>query len=113
MPDPMVFSVLSSDGVGEYRVSVRSDGDRVVCTCDCSAGRYGKMCKHKISILSGNGGALAHKDQLAQLHSLSAELARGNIEQCLQELVAADAALTLAKKNLDDVKRKLERLIHE
>lgn len=113
MLEPTIFFVLSSDGVGEYQVSVRLDGDRVICSCDCPAGRYGKICKHKISILSGSGENLVHKSQLDQLQSLSAGLADKNIGLCLQELGDAEAAQAHAKKNLDSVKRKLERLICE
>lgn len=113
MIESMAFFVLSSKGDDVYQVSVHLHTDSVICTCDCPAGKFGKICKHKISILSGDGHALARNDQLPLLNSLSGKLFGSEVRSCLRELNEADNALSSAKKNFDDAKRKLERLIHD
>ena len=36
----------------EHQVAVREENGRLTISCDCTAGSYGKNCRHKLALLS-------------------------------------------------------------
>lgn len=112
MADPYNFNVRSSSSSSEYIVSVWIEGEQVLCICDCPAGKFGKLCKHKVAILSGDESALSQRSQSDQLKFLCGQVTQRALGKCLLELDAAEKGLDQAKRHLDKVKKELERMIH-
>jgi hypothetical protein len=55
MVDEFVFDVPSSDGISIYSVAIRIvDNEEPIVRCNCKAGVLGKLCKHKIAVVSAN-----------------------------------------------------------
>jgi len=104
-----VFCVM---GVSEeHLVTVREENGQITVSCDCSAGSYGKNCRHKLAVLGGDPAILElsrRKDFEAYDHlagmlvgSEGQELARHFHElKCKKEQIDAE---------IRKVRRKLER----
>ncbi len=51
-----MFKVLSSSGNGSYTIFFEhvSPSGALIVTCDCPAGAYGQLCKHKLALIDGD-----------------------------------------------------------
>jgi uncharacterized Zn finger protein len=94
-----------------YEVIFIKDGDSLTAICNCPAGTYGNFCKHRISILDGNGKAIS-SDNADQATRVVAWLAGTDVEEALTELRAAEKIDDPEKKVLNAAKRKLARAMN-
>ena len=107
------FKVLSSDGSTVYIVSVDRQGDKVLATCTCQAGKHGKLCKHKIGILSGQNDLLVLSDEDARmkLNELVSEISDTACASCIDEYCLAISECEKQKKRLERAKKDLEKTL--
>ena len=89
-----------------YELTFIKDGDSLTALCSCPAGQYGNFCKHRISILDGDGAAIV-SDNTDQVSTVANWLQGTDVEAALTEFrsinKSADtpkSALVTAKKNL-------------
>lgn len=107
------FSVKSSSGHGFYSVKIIKQSGKIKIVCDCPAGAYNQICKHKIKILKGDTDILASKLQAPQLISASKMLEKTQYYLLLAEINKAEQVVTTAQKNLKNIKKKVGRLMSE
>ena len=89
-----------------YTVSFIFEENKLGAFCTCAAGNSGTACKHRLSILAGSGAGIVSGD-LTQLPKVITWLKGSEIETCLRELSAAEAALEKAKTQVSKAKKKL------
>ncbi len=108
------FRVLGSDGLTEYVVSVKKQNGRILATCTCSAGIFGKLCKHKISMLSGQEDLLVlpNDETRKLLGELILEVRDTECANHLAEIHLVTAELEKQKKRLDRAKKSLEKSLN-
>ena len=71
MKTNMIIKVISSSGE-PYDVHFEFSENKLTVLCNCPAGIYGKLCKHKTRLLDGDSSILFEKtDQntLEQVHA--------------------------------------------
>jgi len=111
----MNFEVLSSDGATVYNVTVEINGEMVRAACTCKAGQLGKLCRHKIGILSGKTDSLVSKsdDVNSELNKFVSDIGDTACASYLTEMLAADAEMKEQKKRLDRAKRNLGKVLKQ
>jgi hypothetical protein len=88
-----------------YEVTFIKDGDSLTALCSCPAGQYGNFCKHRISILEGDGKAIV-SDNAGRVATIIRWLHGTDVAAALsefREIEKADqpkSALVAAKKKL-------------
>ena len=97
------FSVEGSEG-DLYTVLLKKYGGVFNLTCDCTAGSYGKKCKHKTGVIEGIlSGTIS---DVSQLDFMGSELYSHYLS-----LKESEAELELVKKNVKRLTARLERVM--
>ena len=79
--------------------------------CNCQAGTFGKLCKHKLSLLSGDSSLLFDKNQLEKLNSLQELLKENKIKNMASQLLFIKSEIEQKKKEEGRIKKLIEREI--
>jgi hypothetical protein len=105
MSDELVFLVKGSSP-NPYETKFIIDGSNMTAICTCPAGTYGNFCKHRISILEGDGKAIVsdNADKVATItdwvKGTDVEAALATVRQAEKVAESAKYELTTAKKAL-------------
>ncbi len=94
-----------------YEVVFIKDGDSLTAICDCPAGTFSNVCKHRTSILEGNFDAIS-SDNAGQAPRVIEWLAGTDVEAALTELRRAEGAPEPDRKTIAAAKRKLARAMN-
>jgi uncharacterized Zn finger protein len=107
------FDVVSSSGEGNYKVVVLVEDTRqVVVRCTCPAGVFGKLCKHKVMILTEILNPTSIDVVNSKLSEANSLLADTNIFLFIRELNIAESKLNEAKKLVLTAKGNLEKILN-
>jgi uncharacterized Zn finger protein len=112
MTDTFAFSVKSSSNPDGYTVIVKCGSDHIACSCDCAAGKFAKMCKHKVAVMTGDISVLRDESQAKLLQGLAEELSTSPIGHGMRDLVEAETEVERAKRRVIELRRELEKMIH-
>lgn len=96
-----------------YLVVFTHSENGVSATCNCQAGVFGKLCKHKLALLQGDSSMLFDPTEDQQLLELSALVQKTSYPKFLSEIHQAELAQIKAKKILDQNKKLLEKALKE
>ncbi len=97
-----IFDIKGS-GENEYKVHVApKDDDSITIRCDCKAGIYGRMCKHKLAVATGDPSLLLNPEDAERLKEVSDKIRQREIGGLLETLY------TLRKEH-DSIKRKMDK----
>ena len=92
-----------------YEVIFIKDGDSLTAICNCPAGTFSNVCKHRVNILEGNSRSIT-SDNADQVPTIVDWLAGSDVETALNELREVEK---LKDKNaISDAKRKLARAMN-
>lgn len=94
-----------------YEVTFIKDGDSLTALCSCPAGQYGNFCKHRISILDGNGDAIV-SDNGDEVSTILEWLQGTDVAAALSEFRELEEASDTPKSALVAAKRKLARAMN-
>jgi len=101
----------SSSGKKPYSVDFTIIGGKMTVRCNCPAGRYGKLCKHKISMIEEDYDILYDENQDKQLYEISDLIQKSDFLDLIFERSKAKTALGEAQEKLDTVKKKMAQAI--
>ena len=87
--------------------------DVIVVRCNCKAGIFGKLCKHKTTLLSGDESMLFNLVQKSALDELLELVKQSEYMRIENELLIAKKAVEIAKKHEKKVKKTVERILKE
>jgi len=97
-----IFDIQGS-GENEYKVHVSPKGeDSVKMMCDCKAGIYGRICKHKLAVATGDPSLLLNPEDAERLRRVSDKIKQREIGGLLETLYAF-------RKEHDAIKRKMDK----
>ncbi len=97
-----VFDIKGS-GENEYKVRVSPLGTSFVkLMCDCQAGIYGRICKHKLAVASGDPSLLLNSEDTERLKEISEKIKLRDKEGLLESLY-------ILRKEHDFIKRKMDK----
>ena len=87
-----------------YTVRFVKEEDRLSAYCTCPAGENGQCCKHRLSLLAGDGEAVVSENSY-QLEVVTSWLRGTDLEKLLVELTEAEKSYDTAKQRLARAKQ--------
>jgi uncharacterized Zn finger protein len=105
--------LAKSSGTTPYQVVFTHADSRLGATCNCPAGIFGKLCKHKLALLHGDASMLFDPNANPRLLKLSQLVQETAYPRLLAEIHQAEIALAKAKKLVDQSKKLLEKALKE
>ena len=103
------FEIKSSDGVTSYVVEFILEAGMLHVYCGCPAGVFGKWCKHKMQLMTGDiSGAcvISGTDDMVELQDW---ISKSEFARLLAEMKLAEDEMREAKTKMDRVKKALEK----
>ena len=106
------FSAKSSSGV-PYLVIFRIGATGgVSIRCNCQAGMFGKLCKHKIALLRGEADMLANTEQETELETLQKIISTTDYPVLFQQIEQIETEIESAKRRITKIKKSIETLMN-
>lgn len=98
---------VKSSGDKPYDVIVSKNDDGLSIFCNCQAGIYRKLCKHKLAIISADKKMLYSESQLNNLNNASKWISKTKYPTLVAELRKQEKELEIARKTLKNQKDKI------
>lgn len=109
MAKTLVFSVQGSEE-DPYEVSITRSGDNLTATCTCRAATFGRHCKHRVGILTGDVGKLKilMPEDPSTAVSEAIEMTKGSdVEEAIRRVKIAAEEERLAREDHKEAKEDL------
>ena len=94
-----------------YELTFIKDGASLTALCNCPAGTFGNLCKHRVAVLDADGAAVVD-DDADKLSQVVAWLVGTDVEAALAEMRNVEASDTATKSDLMTAKKKLSRAMN-
>jgi hypothetical protein len=101
------LKIISSDG-DFYNVICRNKEGIISIKCDCVAGIYTKLCKHKLSIVMGQVENLYDNNQIEDFRTVQKWINNSGYSELLNRLEIAEKELLIKKNELKKIKDAME-----
>jgi hypothetical protein len=101
------LKIVSSDG-DFYNVICGNKEGIISIKCDCMAGIYTKLCKHKLSIATGHVESLYDNNQIEDFKTVQKWINNSGYPELLNRLEIAEKELLVKKKELKKIKDAME-----
>lgn len=105
------FHVLSSDGVTLYTVTFGLSEGKLTVQCDCPAGVIGKLCKHKLCLLTETNETLTDTTQLQDYREVVTWVRKTQIPGLIEQIALSERELEQVKNQLNKQKKLLEKTL--
>lgn len=105
--------LAKSSGTEPYQVVFTCVENKLTITCNCKAGIFNKLCKHKLALLRGDTGMLHNTDSESALREFQDIVTSTSYPELLQNIRRAEIASDEAKRNLRKTKKLLEKAMKE
>jgi len=94
-----------------YELTFIKDGSSLTALCNCPAGTFGNLCKHRVAILDGDSTAVVDDD--GEKTGVIVEWLIGtDVETALKEMREFEASSESSKPDLVAAKRKLAKTMN-
>ena len=107
MSTQITIKVISSSG-NFYEVLFENSKDLLTMFCNCQAGIYGKICKHKIGILAGDTSMLFDQKEISKLNQILELVKKSNYYDILRELNGIRTEIDKLQTKEKKLKAKME-----
>jgi hypothetical protein len=87
-----------------YKVIFKRIGADIKATCSCRAGVNGLLCKHRLSILDGDKGAVV-SENANQVAEVASWLEGSNLAEAISEVVSLEAEKKLIEEKIKRAKK--------
>lgn len=103
------FEIKSSDGVKSYVVEFVIEAGKLYVYCGCPAGEFGKWCKHKMQLMTGDMSGASATSGADDMVELQTWISRSEFARLLAEMKLAEDEMQKAKSKMDKAKKALEK----
>ena len=93
-----------------YEVVFMKDGEKISATCTCTAGIYGRSCKHRLNIIDGKRANIV-SDNANEVEIIQTWMPGSQIESALREIEFAEQRAALAKQEVSEAKTRLAQIM--
>jgi len=109
----MSFVILAkSSGEVPYDVMFSVADNMLRVTCNCKAGIFGQLCKHKTELIAGDADRLHDPSETDKLNIVAALVARAaGIAAVAEEIAETERMIKAAQAKNKSVKKKFEELL--
>ena len=108
-----IIKIKAKSSKGDFYTVTFEIGDKIRISCDCNAGLFGKLCKHKVGLLNGDKSFLFNEVDEPKLIDIIAIVKRSEYISLSNEFLSAQKAIDLAKKHEAKIKNKLALALKE
>ena len=108
-----VINLKARSSSGDYYQVVFEITETIRVSCNCNAGIFGKLCRHKTGLLSGDSRLLYDLTEEPMLDELISFVTRSEYAKLIEEHLSAKKAIEDAKKHEKKVKHTLELVLRE
>jgi len=112
----MTKLTIRAKGSGDepYKVDFIVENGRLSIFCNCKAGKYGQLCKHKTELIAGDESRMFDISENNKMKQLSSVLSRASEVQSLADSIAHSEKLIRREQvKLKTLKKKFAALLHE
>ena len=103
--------LVKGSAADPYEVTFIKDGDSLTALCTCPAGQFGNFCKHRITILDGDGRAIV-SDNASRVATIVEWLQGTDVAAAMSEYRKLEQAAGVSKSVLAAAKKKLARAMN-
>jgi len=103
-----VINLKAKSSSGNYYQVVFEITETIKARCTCNAGMFGKLCRHKTGLLSGDSSLLYDLTEEPMFDELISFVTRSEYANLIDELLSAKEAIEAAKKHEKKVKHSIE-----
>ncbi len=100
--------VKSSDGETTYVVQFIFDAEKLSVFCTCSAGEFGKICKHKLALLNGDRNLLVDDSNALRFADIQGWVQRSEWPTLLSLFNEGEEKFKVAQAEFAKTKKKVE-----
>lgn len=96
----------SSDAI--YTLQIFCEDGNVAIFCDCSAGAYGKLCKHKLAIIANDKTDIENQEQDKNFELAQVWIKGSTLQKMLADIGVAEKEVESAQTKVKKLKKALE-----
>lgn len=109
-----VTILAKSSGAKPYEVDFIVDGDSLVVFCNCQAGSFGKLCKHKTELLAGDESRLFADSEIPKLSQIQDVLqSASELTHLAEEIAESERIVKSEQAKLKKSKKRLETALKQ
>jgi hypothetical protein len=108
MKPETIIKVISSSGE-PYDVHFELSDNKFKVHCNCQAGIYGKLCKHKTGLLDGDSSLLFDKTDFETLEQIHDVVKKSNYIEIISSYNSLKKEIELAQKKEKKLKEQIEQ----
>ena len=111
----MKFTILAkSSGANPYEVDFIIDGGSLVVFCNCQAGSFGKLCKHKTELLVGDESRLFAESEIPKLAQIREILQSApELTRLAKEIAESERIVKSEQAKLKKSKKRFETALKQ
>lgn len=94
-----------------YELTFIKDGSSLTALCDCPAGTFGNLCKHRVAILDGDSTAVVDGDG-GKAGVIVKWLIGTDVDSALKEMREVESSSESSKSDLVAAKKKLAKAMN-
>ena len=94
-----IINLKALSSSGDYYQLVFEITETIKVTCNCNAGIFGKLCRHKTGLLSGDSSLLYDLTEEPMLDELMSFVTLSEYSNLTDELLSAKKTIEDAKKH--------------
>jgi hypothetical protein len=102
MKEEIIIKVISSSGE-PYNVHFKFSDNKFTVFCNCPAGIYGKLCKHKTGLLDGDSSLLFDKTDHEILEQIHEAVKKSKYTEII-------SSYNVLRKEIEDAQKKEKKL---
>ena len=110
MPEEKIQFLVQGSSDEPYEVVFIREGENISATCTCTAGIYGRHCKHRLNIIDGKSTNIV-SENAADVEIIQTWLPGSPIESALRDLELAESRVALAKQEVSEAKTRLAQIM--
>ena len=103
--------LVKGSSADPYELTFIKDGASLTALCNCPAGIFGSLCKHRVAVLDGDDAAVVD-DHANKLSQVVAWLTGTDVEAALVALRDVEASNTAPKSHLTAAKKTLSKAMN-
>jgi hypothetical protein len=112
MQQQFVSFYVKGSAADPYRVLITATGKNLSTDCTCTAGSFGKACKHVVRILKNNAEAIVELN-MDDFNRAQNWMTGSDVEMAIKELSKAEKEFEEAKKRVSKAKAALNRALED
>lgn len=108
----MNYILQAKSSSGEpYQVEINENNELLTIHCNCPAGKWGKMCKHKINLLKGDVEYLYDLNEVEKLKEIEIRVKKSSLFHLLDKVdISTKQVKKIESKKKKDQKKILEKM---